>query len=71
MTDLDPDEDLALEKKSFRAYTSILYVDPVMQVYINKKKVTSDGVGSQFTEEAAIQGDEGLKPLAPPTALGR
>ena len=40
VTDLDPDEDLALERKSFRAYTSILYVDPVMQVYINNKKVT-------------------------------
>ena len=43
VTDLDPDEDLALERKSFRAYTSILYVDPVMQVYINNKKVRSDG----------------------------
>ena len=43
VTDLDPDEDLALERKSFRAYTSILYVDPVMQVYINNKKVRHCG----------------------------
>ena len=46
VTDLDPDEDLALERKSFRAYTSILYVDPVMQVYINKKKVLKLAFGA-------------------------
>ena len=28
------------ERKSFRAYTSVLYVDPRMKIYINSKKVT-------------------------------
>ncbi len=27
------------ERKSFRAYTSVLYVDPRMKIYINYKKV--------------------------------
>ncbi|XP_071093835.1 ATPase MORC2-like [Haliotis cracherodii] len=38
-SDFDPDADLVPERKSFRDYTAILYVDPRMRIYINGKKV--------------------------------
>lgn len=37
--DIDSDEGLMPERKSFRAYASILYVEPRMRVYIQGKKV--------------------------------
>ncbi|XP_069135950.1 ATPase MORC2-like isoform X1 [Argopecten irradians] len=37
--DFDSDEGLMPERKSFRAYASILYVDPRMKIYIQGKKV--------------------------------
>lgn len=38
-SDFDSDEGLMPEKKSFRAYTAILYVDPRMKIYLQGKKV--------------------------------
>ncbi|XP_041348981.1 ATPase MORC2-like [Gigantopelta aegis] len=38
-SDFDSDEDLHIERKSFRAYASILYVDPRMRIYIQGQKV--------------------------------
>ena len=38
-SDTDSDEGLMPERKSFRAYTAILYVDPRMKIYIQGKKV--------------------------------
>ncbi|XP_062600244.1 ATPase MORC2-like isoform X1 [Saccostrea cucullata] len=38
-SDFDSDEGLMPERKSFRAYTAILYVDPRMKIYIQGKKV--------------------------------
>ncbi|XP_074642040.1 ATPase MORC2-like [Tubulanus polymorphus] len=37
--EFDSDEGLVPERKSFRAYTSMLYVDPRMKLYIQGKKV--------------------------------
>lgn len=38
-SETDSDEGLMPERKSFRAYTAILYVDPRMKIYIQGKKV--------------------------------
>ncbi|XP_056009160.1 ATPase MORC2-like [Ostrea edulis] len=38
-SDFDSDEGLMPERKSFRAYTAILYVDPRMKIYLQGKKV--------------------------------
>ncbi|XP_059169296.1 ATPase MORC2-like [Physella acuta] len=37
--DFDSDEGLMPEKKSFRAYAAILYMDPRMRIYLQNKKV--------------------------------
>ncbi|BFZ18658.1 hypothetical protein BsWGS_21697 [Bradybaena similaris] len=37
--DFDSDEGLMPERKSFRAYAAILYMDPRMRIYIQNKKV--------------------------------
>lgn len=39
-SETDSDEGLMPERKSFRAYTAILYVDPRMKIYIQGKKST-------------------------------
>ncbi|KAK3606506.1 hypothetical protein CHS0354_041457 [Potamilus streckersoni] len=44
--DFDSDEGLAPERKSFRAYTAILYMDPRMKVYIQGKKVRTKKLAS-------------------------
>ncbi|XP_014785093.1 ATPase MORC2 [Octopus bimaculoides] len=37
--EFDSDEGLMPERKSFRAYTAVLYMDPRMKIYIQNKKV--------------------------------
>lgn len=37
---------MMLERKSFRAYASILYVDPRMRIYIQGKKVRTKKLSS-------------------------
>ncbi|KAL4224082.1 ATPase morc2 [Mactra antiquata] len=38
-SDFDSDDGLMLERKSFRSYVAVLYMDPRMKVYIQGKKV--------------------------------
>jgi hypothetical protein len=39
-----------LEHKSFRAYVSILYLNPKMQIYINEKKVQTRLLNKTLTK---------------------
>ncbi|PVD32722.1 hypothetical protein C0Q70_08167 [Pomacea canaliculata] len=45
-SDYDSDEGLMPERRSFRAYASILYMDPRMRIYIQNKKVHTKRLAS-------------------------
>ncbi|KAH3882973.1 hypothetical protein DPMN_006920, partial [Dreissena polymorpha] len=45
-SDFDSDDGLMIERRSFRAYVAILYMDPRMKVYIQGKKVRTRKLAS-------------------------
>jgi len=46
---------LVVERKSFRAYTSIVYVDPRMRVYIQGKKVRTQRLANSLYKPRAYK----------------